>query len=217
MSRILIVPGLNGSGPEHWQSWFEQKLPDTLRVEQTDWSEPYLPRWAGAVRRELDHANGHVWIIAHSFGCLATAQAAADYRDKVAGIMFVAPADPDKFGVADALPNTRLDAPSVVVASSNDPWMRLTKAAYLADVWGSRLINHGAVGHINVDSGFGPWPAGLEIFEQLRQTQSGLPLGPLDPDSRLEPRKLPRMNRNPEPLNRRLAENWQNWLYGPQG
>lgn len=214
MSKILIVPGLHGSGSSHWQSWFEQKLSDTFRVEQNDWSDPYLPRWAGSVRHELGRAKGHVWIIAHSFGCLAAAHAAADYRDKVAGVMFVAPADPDKFEAASMLPKERLGFPSVVVASSTDPWMHLIKAAYWADLWGSRLINIGSAGHINVESGFGPWPEGLAIFEQLRRTQSDLPLGSLDPDFRFTTRKIlgaaPKQGR----LKKRLAHNWNQWLHG---
>lgn len=214
MSRILIVPGLNGSGPTHWQSWFEQKLSNTVRIEQSDWSDPYLPRWAGAVRQELDRSKGHAWIIAHSFGCLAAAHAAADYRDKVAGVMFVAPADPEKFQVTSVLPQERLGFPSVVVASSNDPWMRLTHAAYWADIWGSRLINIGNAGHINVDSGHGPWPEGLEIFEQLRRTQSDLPLGSLDPDFRFPAKKTLGGSRRGTQSSKRLAQNWRQWLHG---
>ncbi len=104
--------------------------------------------------------------------------------------MFVAPADPQRFGVSSMLPTGRLAFPSVVVASTNDPWMRLTQAAYWADLWGSRLIKLGNAGHINVDSGFGPWQDGLDIFEQLRRSQCDLPLGSLDPDFRFSgPRK----------------------------
>ncbi|MBK9394741.1 MAG: alpha/beta hydrolase [Uliginosibacterium sp.] len=154
------------------------------------WREAHLPRWAGAVRHELARTKAHVWIIAHGFGCLAAAHAAADHHDKVAGIMFVAPADPQRFGVSSMLPTGRLAFPSVVVASSNDPWMRLTQAGYWADLWGSRLIKLGNAGHINVDSGFGPWQDGLDIFEQLRRSQCDLPLGSLDPDFRFSgPRK----------------------------
>ena len=32
MDTTLIVPGLNGSGPDHWQTWFERQLPDCIRV-----------------------------------------------------------------------------------------------------------------------------------------------------------------------------------------
>jgi len=179
MTTILIVPGLHGSGEQHWQTWFEKQLRNTKRVEQSDWSEPHLPRWAGAVRREIDHAIGEVWIIAHSFGCLATAHAATEFPERIAGVLFVAPADPDKFSVASTLPTSRFSFPSIMVATTNDPWMRLTKAVYWADLWGSHLINIGAAGHVNPDSGFGPWPEGLDIFEQLRRSYANLPLGSL--------------------------------------
>ncbi|MDB5887531.1 MAG: hypothetical protein JWM03_403 [Rhodocyclales bacterium] len=179
MSTILIVPGLQDSGPAHWQSWFEAQLAECVRVEQGDWNTPDLPRWAGTVRQQIDRAKGHVWIVAHSFGCLAAAHAAWDYRERVAGAMFVAPADPEKFGVSAIVPTEHLGFPSVVVSSTNDPWVRLMRAAWLADNWGSRFINIGAAGHINTDAGFGPWPEGLLIFEQLRRTQADLPLGQL--------------------------------------
>ncbi|MFT4172475.1 MAG: alpha/beta hydrolase [Rhodocyclaceae bacterium] len=208
MSTVLIVPGLHGSGPDHWQSWFETQLPDTVRVEQSDWDEPYLPRWAGAVRHELARANGPVWIVAHSFGCLASAHAAWDFRDRIAGAMFVAPADPDKFGVSAMLPDQHLGFASVVVASTNDPWVRLMKAAYLADRWGSHFVNIGAAGHINVDAGFGPWPEGLALFEQLRRAQSDLPLGRVDEAGRgAAPRKH-------TGTTRRGTFNWMNYLQG---
>ncbi|MDO6385422.1 alpha/beta hydrolase [Uliginosibacterium sp. 31-12] len=216
MSKILIVPGLHGSSPEHWQSWLETKLPGTQRIEQDDWATPHLPRWAGAIRHELDRAKGHVWIIAHSYGCLATALATTGYQNKVAGIMFVAPADPDKFDVASYLAHEKLAFPSVVVASSNDPWMRLTKAAYWADLWGARLINLGNAGHINVDSGFGAWQEGLDIFEQLRKTQSDLPLGTLDPDFRFDAGKKTPATRKSRQFNQRLQANWHRWLYGDE-
>ncbi|MDQ8023042.1 MAG: alpha/beta hydrolase [Moraxellaceae bacterium] len=191
MSTTLIVPGLHGSGPTHWQSWFEGLIPDAVRVEQTDWIDPHLPRWAGAVRREIERARGPVWIVAHSFGSLAAAHAAWEYRDRVAGAMFVAPADPDKFGIADTLPDQPFGFPSVVVASTNDPWVRLTKAALWAERWGSRFVNLGAAGHINVDSGHGPWPEGLELFKQLQRTQSDVPLGSLDADALRAPINKP--------------------------
>ncbi len=192
MSNILIIPGLHGSGPDHWQTWFESRLPESQRVVQEDWTDPHLPRWAGSVRHAINVAVGPVWLIAHSFGCLAAAHAARDYPGKVAGLMLVAPADPDKFHVTEMLPSEEFACPSVVVASTNDPWMRLTRSAYWADIWGSRFISLGAAGHINADSGYGQWADGMEIFEQLRNASAGQPLGSMTPT---EQRELPLQRR----------------------
>jgi predicted alpha/beta hydrolase family esterase len=61
-----------------------------------------------------------------------------------------------------------LGAHSIVVASTNDPWMPIDRATAWAESWGSELINIGAAGHINVSSGYGPWPRGLAIYRSLR-------------------------------------------------
>lgn len=191
----LVVPGFHGSGPAHWQSWFESVVPEARRVRRIDWEEPVLARWAGAVRQEIDAAHGPVWLVAHSFGCLATVVAAAERPERVAGTLLVAPADPARFStiglrdpdvpgdtetLAPWLPDTRLPFPSIVVASTNDPWLKLAGAAEWAERWGSRLVNVGEQGHINADSGQGPWPLGLALYHTLLEAQEGLPLGNLE-------------------------------------
>ncbi len=63
----------------------------------------------------------------------------------------------------------RLPFPSILVGSTNDPWMRLEDARYWAKVWGSEFVNAGALGHINADSGLGCWRNGLTLLQQLAQ------------------------------------------------
>lgn len=173
MTTTLIIPGLNSSGPAHWQSWLEDHIPGTLRVIQSDFSKPDLAAWAQRLRRDITRTPGKLVLVAHSFGALAAAQAATDHADRIAGALLVAPADPDRFGVAELLPQHALPFPAVVVASTNDPWMSLERAAHWADTWGADFVNLGAAGHINVDSGFGPWPEGLALWQRLIR---GVPL-----------------------------------------
>jgi hypothetical protein len=45
--------------------------------------------------------------------------------------------------------------------------MTLNAARKLAVHWGSRFINAGALGHINLDSGHGPWPQGEILLTDL--------------------------------------------------
>ena len=168
MAKILIVPGLRNSGPTHWQSWIEDLLPDTRRVEQSDWTRTCLSDWAANVRAAIDASEEKVWIIAHSFGCLAAVTAGFVRPERVLGALLVAPADPHRFGEPVALLEERLAFPSRVIASSNDPWVKAGTAEYWARQWGSDFLNIGEAGHINVDSGHGPWPDGLGYFEQLR-------------------------------------------------
>jgi predicted alpha/beta hydrolase family esterase len=94
---------------------------------------------------------------------------AAECGEGIAGALLVAPSDPDRWRVArDAIVRGPFGFPSIVVASETDPWLDIEKARALAAGWGSRLVNAGAAGHINVDAGYGPWPEGERLLERLR-------------------------------------------------
>lgn len=189
----LIVPGFRGSGADHWQTWMEQRIDGARRVGGIDWNRPVLALWAGEVRREIDAAPGAVWLVAHSFGCLASVIAAADRPAKVAGLLLVAPAEPRRFSlfgtreeypggdsVASALPTEQLGSPSLLVASRNDPWLDFARAGELAERWGSRLVDAGEAGHINTESGHGEWADGLALLAGLQLACDGFPLGAID-------------------------------------
>lgn len=203
MIHTLIIPGLYGSELQHWQTWIQHRIPNAVRVEQPEWDNPALPLWRGSVIGYMDRLPGKLWLLAHSFGCLAGIAAAMERPERIVGAMLVAPADPARFNangfrsgspyiaaaysIASLLPQHSLPFPSVVVTSSNDPWMSLETAAAWAERWESRLINIGAAGHINVESGFGPWPAGLELFRQLQQATSYLLQGNINETPIIKP------------------------------
>jgi predicted alpha/beta hydrolase family esterase len=41
------------------------------------------------------------------------------------------------------------------------------RAGALASIWGSQLVVYRNAGHINAESGFGPWPQGLTHVHEL--------------------------------------------------
>lgn len=165
--RVLIVPGLHGSGPGHWQSLWQDEHPEYGRVVQDDWEVPDLDRWAGRLDRAIKERAGPVVLVAHSFGCLAAVRRAALDAHGIAGALLVAPANPDKFDAVWMLPTRRLPFPVTVVGSENDPWMSLVSAKWWAERWGGRFVNLGAAGHINGESGYGRWPEGERLLESL--------------------------------------------------
>jgi hypothetical protein len=166
--RVLIVPGLGGSGPRHWQTLWEEAHPQYRRVVQQDWNNPDLNDWAEAVDRTVLESSVPCVLVAHSFGCLAVLRRVVRSAEGIAGVLLVAPADPDRWGVAaSALPDGPFGLPSVFVASETDPWLHISKAHALARRWDSPFVNLGDVGHINVDSGFGPWPKGEGLLHEL--------------------------------------------------
>ncbi|HTI87103.1 MAG TPA: alpha/beta hydrolase [Alphaproteobacteria bacterium] len=171
---LLIVPGLGGSGPSHWQSVWESELPDATRVEQADWDQPHRDAWIAAVRQAIAAKPGSV-VVAHSLGCILLAHLLAEHPETpVAAALLVAPADVERLTPAPEcvrrfapVPTNRLPFPSIVVASGNDPFASFARAESLAAAWGAELIDVGNAGHINVEAGFGPWAAGRAILDHL--------------------------------------------------
>jgi len=174
---ILTVPGLGSSGPSHWQSLWEDSRPDTVRVELGMWNSPHRNSWVTKLDEAIRTSQAPVILAAHSLGCLAVAWwaelAPQPYGWPVAGALLVAPADVDRPGAPDALkafapaPKTLLPFPSIVVASSDDPWITPARAHSLAVDWGSHFVDAGPQGHLNAASGLGWWREGHEMLERV--------------------------------------------------
>lgn len=168
---ILIVPGLNGSGPDHWQSRWQAKLSTARRVEQDDWDRPRRDAWTASVIDAVAGAIRPAVLVAHSLGVLAVVHAAADLSGKIAGAFLVAPPDettlaglPEVDAAFAPIPRAPLPFPSILIASADDPYCALAAAEDLSFAWGAAFANAGAAGHINTESGHGPWPEGLMSF-----------------------------------------------------
>jgi hypothetical protein len=171
---VLLLPGLNNSGPHHWQSHWE-RLPHFSRVDFGNWTEPKLHEWIARLDRAVRESPRPLVLAAHSLGCLAAVWWAAlswseAFSEKVVGALLVAPPDVDseniEFRLRDfrPLPRVRLPFPSILVASRNDPYCRYETAQDLARSWGSEIVDAGAVGHINSASALGEWSCGLRLL-----------------------------------------------------
>lgn len=175
----LIVPGWYGSGPGHWQTWWLAIDPEARLVEQSDWDHPSLDAWLAAAARAVEDNPGSV-LVTHSLGGSLIAHLARRYPGlPIAGALIVAPADvDDRSWTSPALasfapvPTRRLGFRSIVVASRNDPYVTFERASFLAGNWGADLVDAGNAGHINADSGFGPWPEGRILAERIADGRS---------------------------------------------
>ena len=162
-ASVLIVPGLGGSGPEHWQSIWQARNPGYRRVEQLDWDEPDLKGWLSRLEIAVRDAASPVVLVAHSLACSLVAHwARRGSGERVDAAMLVSPADVDS--EAHTPPETRRFTPmplerlpfrTIVVTSSNDPYVDPERARYFAQRWGAHLIDAGPQGHINTGSGHG--------------------------------------------------------------
>jgi predicted alpha/beta hydrolase family esterase len=180
---ILTVPGLNGSGPSHWQTLWEQGRSDCVRADLGQWSAPRRNAWVTKLDRAIRTSEAPVILAAHSLGCLAVAWwaslAGQPWAWPVAGALLVAPPDVDRMGVCTELasfapsPRDSLPFPSIVVASDDDPYSSVQHSFDLAREWGSHFVDVGACGHINAASGVGWWTEGQELLERLIRTAEG--------------------------------------------
>lgn len=171
---VLVLPGYGDSGPDHWQSHWERDDPAFRRVVQDDWLEPKLADWLAVLDREIRECAVPPVLVAHSLACALVAQWAKRASASVKGALLVAPADvdsplhtPDEVRNFGPIPLVALPFPSIVVASSDDPFVTPARAAAFAQAWGSRLVTLAGAAHINADAGFGPWPEGRKLLADL--------------------------------------------------
>ena len=175
---VLLVPGLGGSGPDHWQSYWERELA-CERVDLGRWDDPHRNTWVNKLNLAIHRARRPVILVAHSLGCHVVAWWNEYERpgagSPVLGALLVAPPDVEGDGVIDPrlarfapVMRTPLPFPSIVAASRDDPYMAFGRSRRLARIWKSRFIDAGWLGHINAESGIGSWPFGQFLLRQLK-------------------------------------------------
>lgn len=177
-TRIIIVPGWRDSGPGHWQTLWQEQLPHAERVVQDDWLIPKRADWVQALESLILSRPEPAVVVAHSLGCITTAHLGKEAASRVHSALLVAPADPERRGVlADfaPVPSHTLPYRSIVVASSTDPFCPVRLAGAYARAWGSEFVRLQDAGHINVESGHGPWPMGWALLQSLWQESQGEP------------------------------------------
>jgi uncharacterized protein len=172
--HVLILPGWQNSGPDHWQSRWERRH-GYQRVEQSDWMHPLRGDWIARLEEVLLGCDAPVVLAAHSLGCLQVAAWAAHSRNthRVKGALLVAPPDSEQEDLRQQLtgwaPIVRGPLPfrSILVASTDDPFGAFDNARELATQWRSTLHPIGPRGHINADSALGDWPKGHALLQEL--------------------------------------------------
>ena len=173
-ATTLILPGIGNSDSDHWQSHWEKANHSFVRIQQRDWNNPVCKEWVEVLESTLSHLGPDVILVAHSLACVLVSHWAETRKSKVRGALLVAPPNPDgphfpkEARGFSPLPLSAFPFPSIVVASTNDPYGSIAFAKSVATAWGSRFISIGAAGHINSKSGLGEWKDGFSYFKQLR-------------------------------------------------
>jgi predicted alpha/beta hydrolase family esterase len=167
---ILLLPGFGNSGPDHWQSLWERTLPSARRVDLGDWTCPSRARWTSRLDAAVASCSEPPVLVAHSLGVIAVVWWGALYHAPVRAALLVAAPDmtrtdlPAEVLAFGAPPPARLRFDAVLASSSNDPYCELAQSQALAEAWGARFVDLGPAGHVNTDSGHGPWPDGERLL-----------------------------------------------------
>jgi predicted alpha/beta hydrolase family esterase len=174
----VVVPGWNGSGEGHWQTWLEGQLQgdgrETRRPAVADLDSPDLADWLAALRSALaDLPPDGYDVVAHSLGAVLWLHHVADPKDspRAARVALVSPPSP-KTSIAEIAaffpPPMDIDTVrrgadgTVLVAGDDDPYLPegIAPAYGLPLKMATTVVPGG--GHLNLESGYGEWPAVLD-------------------------------------------------------
>ncbi|WP_282820034.1 RBBP9/YdeN family alpha/beta hydrolase [Curtobacterium flaccumfaciens] len=158
----------HGQRDQHQQS-------AAVRIAPASWSDPDPDDWRAAISTAVASCAEPPVLVAHSLGVLAVADwlaTTAEAPALVAGAFLVAPPDPlgdtfpdeaSGFVAPRPVPPARR-VPARLVVSDDDPYCSADRALVFAEAMGADVVRVGALGHVNVASGVGAWPAGRELL-----------------------------------------------------
>jgi len=170
--QFVIVPGIDNSDEQHWQSiWEAEWGPAATRIAVASRTSPELDDWVGAIERAVRMARTpDVVLVAHSVGCWAAASWVANRGSDARGVFLVSPPDQDGdffravLSSFTAVVPEPLELPGLMVSSDDDPYCAPQVAEQLAAGWGIPRIGVGRLGHINSSSGIGSWDQGRALL-----------------------------------------------------
>jgi len=173
MLNTVFVAGYGNSIEGHWQAEWHKKTKNSYWIEQADWDNPNKSDWVDALDKLLQTLAGPVLLVTHSLGGSTLIEWNKNHSANIIGALIVAVPDvnsdyfPSVITGYQDLPLQALPFPSLMLASTDDPYASFERASYFAQCWGCSLLNMGELGHINSASNLGEWPQGRKILDQF--------------------------------------------------
>ena len=184
---VVIVYGYDGSGPGHWQRWLEDELRAcAVRVAFPELPDPTAPRrdrWIETLAEVVAAAGDDpVTFVCHSLGCWAVDHLLAEHGAAgIQGALLVAPPSPllpfepvESFLPPPCRPEAwrPIASRSLLVGSDDDLYASSEEIEEIARTIGIPHRILAGAGHINVETGFGPWPFALDWLASVGAIQS---------------------------------------------
>ncbi|MGW8699866.1 RBBP9/YdeN family alpha/beta hydrolase [Streptomyces eurythermus] len=175
---FLILHGWQNHRPKaHWQHWLADRLTDlghhVTYPGLPDPDDPDLDVWLGELARHLEEpeVTGERVVVAHSASALLWLHAAArgmgqlGHADRV---LLVAPPSgsvlarhPEVAAFTPPPLDFTLPGPARLVAGDDDPYCPEGAATLFAEPLGIPADILPGAAHLDLDAGYGPWPAVL--------------------------------------------------------
>jgi predicted alpha/beta hydrolase family esterase len=168
---IVMVPDRINDDPNHWQNRWQEKLAAARHLPGETPRESF-DDWQGSLLQAVGAAQKPVVLVAHGIGVNLTVLSAGKFDPAIVkGAFLVAPIG-SRFVLEQEdldhrlahLPNDPLPFAATVIASRNDPTCPILEAEEWAFAWGASFADAGDSGHLDPESGHGPWPEGLMRF-----------------------------------------------------
>lgn len=180
--RVIVIHGTGGSPAGNWFPW----LCEALAKQQIETLVPALPTpdgqslaaWGSEFDRVVGDVSADDVLIGHSIGSAFVCRLLERQRVHCKLVVLVSPFA-RQLGLADFDPLNRsfVEAPfdwdiirsnsanRVVIHGDDDPYVPLLFAKEVAGALCSELIVIPSGGHLNSESGYGPFPLLLELLE----------------------------------------------------
>ena len=175
MNRSFIVlHGLGGSGPEHWQSWLYKELVNAgekvYYPTLPEYDDPHKDKWIHTLEDTFHNVySDNITVVAHSLGCILWLHFAHKndpiLKKFVKRVILVAPPSPylkhemiQRFFPLPVKGKETIQSyrNTLQIQSTNDPYCSVEDSQYFKDLGIKQLLVVNK-GHINIDSGFGKW------------------------------------------------------------
>ena len=173
MLTTVFVAGYGNSTEGHWQNSWSKLVKNSHWVEQGDWGNPNCVDWVDALNAVIESIDGPILLVSHSLGGSTIVEWSKKFSansEKIVGAFMVAVPDVQSADLPKAIigyqapPLDKLPFPSILLASTNDPYSTLEQTKYFANLWGSSITVVGDLKHINAGSGLGEWSDGLNML-----------------------------------------------------
>lgn len=182
MKTYLLLHGWGGKANEHWLTWLKNELKKSggkvIYPHFPNAQKPILNDWLEHLKKELEGVNSReLTVVAHSLGCNLWWHFLKKHPEtKPKKVFLVAP--PFTFNnipeIKNFFPSPKLSLADqakqyLIIGSNNDPFILKEDFELCSQNYKIPFHFIANAGHINIGSGYGPFPWLLEKMLEEQQ------------------------------------------------